>query len=175
MKLKAEAAEARSAADKAQLRHLEVELRYQEGTGRLRDHLRSRSRAATEPPEEQFHEAEESPAEQPKPKRCKISREQLAVLIKSFEEEPLPNFDQRQALAKMLGMTPRSVQIWFQNRRQRLLKPQRQAEAALQLRAPTVCTSELTPLPAGFDNISWALPIFAKRQCVPYRCGFVKI
>ena len=67
--------------------------------------------------------AEESPAEQPKPKRCKISREQLAVLIKSFEEEPLPNFDQRQAIAKALGMTPRSVQIWFQNRRQRL-KPQ---------------------------------------------------
>ena len=63
--------------------------------------------------------AEESPAEQPKPKRCKISREQLAVLIKSFEEEPLPNFDQRQAIAKALGMTPRSVQIWFQNRRQR--------------------------------------------------------
>ena len=71
--------------------------------------------------------AEESPAEQPKPKRCKISREQLAVLIKSFEEEPLPNFDQRQAIAKALGMTPRSVQIWFQNRRQRL-KPQ-QAKA----------------------------------------------
>ena len=55
-----------------------------------------------------------------RPKRCKISREQLSVLINSFEEEPLPNFDQRQALAKMLGMTPRSVQIWFQNRRQRL-------------------------------------------------------
>merc|ERR1719231_1164219 len=55
-----------------------------------------------------------------RPKRCKISREQLAVLISSFDEEPLPNFDQRQALAKLLGMTPRSVQIWFQNRRQRL-------------------------------------------------------
>ena len=55
-----------------------------------------------------------------RPKRCKISREQLQVLIKSFEEEPLPNFDQRQALAKTLDMTPRSVQIWFQNRRQRL-------------------------------------------------------
>ena len=55
-----------------------------------------------------------------RPKRCKISREQLSVLISSFEDEPLPNFDQRQTLAKMLGMTPRSVQIWFQNRRQRL-------------------------------------------------------
>ena len=41
------------------------------------------------------------------------------MLINSFEEEPLPNFDQRQSLAKLLGMTPRSVQIWFQNRRQR--------------------------------------------------------
>ena len=55
-----------------------------------------------------------------RPKRCKISREQLSLLIKSFDEEPLPNFDQRQGLAKVLGMTPRSVQIWFQNRRQRL-------------------------------------------------------
>jgi len=57
---------------------------------------------------------------QRRPKRCKISREQLSILIKSFDDEPLPNFDQRQALAKILGMTPRSVQIWFQNRRQRL-------------------------------------------------------
>ena len=64
----------------------------------------------------------------PRPKRCKISREQLTVLINSFEEEPLPNFDQRQALAKMLGMTPRSVQIWFQNRRQRL-KPMQPSKA----------------------------------------------
>ena len=46
-----------------------------------------------------------------RPKRCKISREQLSVLISSFEEEPLPNFDQRQTLAKHLNMTPRSVQI----------------------------------------------------------------
>jgi len=59
-------------------------------------------------------------ADSRRPKRCKITREQLSVLISSFDDEPLPNFDQRQALAKLLGMTPRSVQIWFQNRRQRL-------------------------------------------------------
>lgn len=54
------------------------------------------------------------------PKRCKISHNQLAVLFDEFEHEPLPSFDQRQLLAQRLGMTPRSVQIWFQNRRQRL-------------------------------------------------------
>ena len=69
-------------------------------------------------------------AEGRRPKRCKISREQLQVLIKSFEEEPLPNFDQRQTLAKLLGMTPRSVQIWFQNRRQRLKPLQPKAASA---------------------------------------------
>lgn len=58
--------------------------------------------------------------------RAKISSEQLAVLVAAFEREPLPNLDQRQELAKVLGMTPRSVQIWFQNRRQRL-KPQQQS------------------------------------------------
>lgn len=62
-------------------------------------------------------------ASQERPKRCKISREQLALLVRSFELEPLPNFEQRQQLAKRLDMAPRSVQIWFQNRRQRL-KPQ---------------------------------------------------
>lgn len=51
------------------------------------------------------------------------------MLIKSFEEEPLPNFDQRQAMAKQLGMTPRSVQIWFQNRRQRLKPISKSASA----------------------------------------------
>ena len=55
-------------------------------------------------------------------KRGKVSREQRDVLVKSFEEEPLPNFDQCQAMAEHLGMTPRSVQIWFQNRRHRLKK-----------------------------------------------------
>ena len=52
--------------------------------------------------------------------RTKISAADLSVLIESFDQEPLPNFEQQQSLAQRLGMTPRSVQIWFQNRRQRL-------------------------------------------------------
>lgn len=60
---------------------------------------------------------------EPKFKRCKITREQLLGLIQSFDEEPFPTFERRQTLSRKLGMLPRSVQIWFQNRRQRLLKP----------------------------------------------------
>ena len=54
------------------------------------------------------------------------------MLVESFDEEPLPNFDQRQALASALGMTPRSVQIWFQNRRQRLKPTQPKVSASQQ-------------------------------------------
>merc|ERR1740133_665703 len=53
------------------------------------------------PSQEQLGGADE-PSAPARPKRCKISREQLDVLVKSFEEEPLPNFDQRQAMAKQL-------------------------------------------------------------------------
>ena len=45
------------------------------------------------------------------------------VVCSFADDDPLPSFEKRQALAQQLGMTPRSVQIWFQNRRQRLLKP----------------------------------------------------
>ena len=80
----------------------------------------SSAETAPAPTQELLVSGGDEPSAPARPKRCKISREQLDVLVKSFEEEPLPNFDQRQAMAKHLGMTPRSVQIWFQNRRQRL-------------------------------------------------------
>ena len=54
-----------------------------------------------------------------KPKRCRVSTEQLAVLMQSYDEEPLPSVERRQALAKELNLNARSLQIWFQNRRQR--------------------------------------------------------
>ena len=79
----------------------------------------SSAETAPAPTQELLVSAGDEPSAPARPKRCKISREQLDVLVKSFEEEPLPNFDQRQAMAKHLGMTPRSVQIWFQNRRAR--------------------------------------------------------
>ncbi|KAG0169488.1 hypothetical protein DFQ28_010121 [Apophysomyces sp. BC1034] len=49
--------------------------------------------------------------------RRRTSRAQLKVLEKSFAENPKPNATVRRILAQKLDMTPRGVQIWFQNRR----------------------------------------------------------
>lgn len=49
--------------------------------------------------------------------RRRTSRAQLKVLEKSFDENPKPNATTRRLLAQQLDMTPRGVQIWFQNRR----------------------------------------------------------
>ena len=52
-------------------------------------------------------------------KRSKISPEATVILTRFFEKQPLPDLETRHSLAASLGMTPRSVQVWFQNRRQR--------------------------------------------------------
>ena len=67
--------------------------------------------------------AQSSPVQTLKPM---MADEQKVLMIQAFEEDSLPDFEKRQALAARLGMSPRSVQIWFQNRRQRL-KPTKPA------------------------------------------------
>ncbi|ORY93373.1 hypothetical protein BCR43DRAFT_496814 [Syncephalastrum racemosum] len=50
-------------------------------------------------------------------KRTRTTPEQLSVLEKTFSANPSPNGRVREQLSKQLGMTERSIQIWFQNRR----------------------------------------------------------
>lgn len=57
-------------------------------------------------------------------KRSTFSPDQLAVLEETFNANPLPNLALRSALAEDLGLTPRCVQVWFQNRRQKVKKLQ---------------------------------------------------
>jgi hypothetical protein len=49
--------------------------------------------------------------------RKRTSRAQFKVLEKTFLENPKPNAAIRRWLAQKLSMTPRGVQVWFQNRR----------------------------------------------------------
>ncbi|KAI8989586.1 homeobox domain-containing protein, partial [Pilobolus umbonatus] len=49
--------------------------------------------------------------------RRRTSRKQFKVLEKAFSDNPKPSGRIRQKLAYHLAMTPRGVQVWFQNRR----------------------------------------------------------
>lgn len=53
----------------------------------------------------------------PPRKRTRATPEQLSVLEKTFTVNQSPNNRVREQLSKELGMSERSIQIWFQNRR----------------------------------------------------------
>lgn len=52
-------------------------------------------------------------------KKLRLSKDQSAILEESFKEHSTLNPKQKQALAKQLGLRPRQVEVWFQNRRAR--------------------------------------------------------
>ncbi|ORY06084.1 hypothetical protein K493DRAFT_310721 [Basidiobolus meristosporus CBS 931.73] len=63
--------------------------------------------------------AEESNGSSPiKPKRKRANANQLKVLNQLFQQTFFPSTELRIQLGKQLGMSPRTVQIWFQNKRQ---------------------------------------------------------
>ncbi|KAI9007295.1 homeobox domain-containing protein, partial [Gaertneriomyces semiglobifer] len=52
-----------------------------------------------------------------KKKRLRTTSAQLMRLQEAFDRDPMPTPAVRAELADELGMTSRSVQVWFQNRR----------------------------------------------------------
>ncbi|KAF9969493.1 hypothetical protein BGZ73_008140 [Actinomortierella ambigua] len=58
----------------------------------------------------------------PRKRRRRTNRAELAVLEDAFARNLLPDAATRQELGQRLGMSVRAVQIWFQNRRQSLRK-----------------------------------------------------
>jgi hypothetical protein len=55
-----------------------------------------------------------------KRKRTVLTARQQKILAKSFEECAFPDAEQRIELGKSLNMTPRAVQIWFKNKKQKI-------------------------------------------------------
>lgn len=64
-------------------------------------------------------EACESEGVPAKRTRTIMTPEQNNVLMKFFLIDPFPSTEIRKNLAKSLGIRPRTVQIWFQNQRQK--------------------------------------------------------
>lgn len=58
----------------------------------------------------------------PTRKRTHLKPAQLEVLQDTFSKNPLPDSSIRARIAKRLGVTERTVQIWFQNRRAKARK-----------------------------------------------------
>ena len=78
-----------------------------------------------------------SPASAISPEGFKAPRKraddtQLAILNDVFERTAYPSTEEREELARRLGMTSRSVQIWFQNRRRAVKVEQQSAQQRME-------------------------------------------
>lgn len=65
-----------------------------------------------------------------KAKRRRASSKQLHVLNKVFERTFFPSTQLRAELGRQLGMSPRTVQIWFQNKRQAIRTRERTSSSS---------------------------------------------
>ncbi|GJN91241.1 hypothetical protein Rhopal_004259-T1 [Rhodotorula paludigena] len=79
--------------------------------------------------------------------RRRTSPPQLKVLEHHFERNPKPDVGLRKSLAEQLDMTPREVQVWFQNRRAKVKKLKERAEREAAAAAAEAAHSGLPELP----------------------------
>ncbi|KZT01767.1 homeobox, partial [Laetiporus sulphureus 93-53] len=61
-----------------------------------------------------------------KKKRKQADPEQLKVLCETYNRTAFPSTEERADIARRLNMSARSVQIWFQNKRQNMRQSSRQ-------------------------------------------------
>jgi len=102
------------------------------------------------PAEQACAEAEAGEAGLRQPRWC-INRAVKAVLEEVYRLEKFPSTDMRRRLSVNFGVTPRQVQFWFQNRRQRDRKVLREHSASMlsaQAGAPSAALAP--PWPQGY-------------------------
>ncbi|KAF8895684.1 hypothetical protein CPB84DRAFT_1256318 [Gymnopilus junonius] len=98
-----------------------------------------------------------------KKKRKRADAAQLKVLNETYSRTAFPSTEERIALAKMLDMSARSVQIWFQNKRQSMRQTNRQSSTvASSSHHPFSMTNAVDPMvddlvPHSFDTGSGAM------------------
>ncbi|XP_006662603.2 homeobox-leucine zipper protein HOX1-like [Oryza brachyantha] len=75
-------------------------------------------------------------------KKLRLSKDQAAVLEDTFKEHNTLNPKQKAALARQLGLKPRQVEVWFQNRRARTKLKQTEVDCELLKRCCETLTDE---------------------------------
>ncbi|KZT26728.1 homeobox-domain-containing protein [Neolentinus lepideus HHB14362 ss-1] len=90
------------------------------------------ARASVPPPAPNYMAEPDTPITEAtiKKKRKRADAAQLKVLNEVYQRTAFPSTEERQELAKKLDMSARSVQIWFQNKRQAMRQSNRQTAAA---------------------------------------------
>ena len=79
--------------------------------------------------------------------RWNIPPHALQLLEKVFQEDKFPSVETRRTLAGDLKVTPRQVQVWFQNKRQRSVKPPIKAAERRMLHTSVRRRRSLSPHP----------------------------
>ncbi|KAM3295486.1 hypothetical protein ACQJBY_038025 [Aegilops geniculata] len=64
-------------------------------------------------------------------KKLRLTTEQAALLEKSFRAHNVPSHGEKRDLAEQLGLKPRQVEVWFQNRRARTKLKQTELDCEL--------------------------------------------
>lgn len=90
--------------------------------------------------------------------RWHIDAAALSVLEASFAVEPFPNSESRKQLGFLLSVSPRQIQVWFQNRRQRDRKRRESGDLTAPLHKPNQQSDKrsglpLAPVPAAAKSI----------------------
>ncbi|KAG6920276.1 hypothetical protein DXG01_005045 [Tephrocybe rancida] len=102
-----------------------------------------------------------------KKKRKRADAHQLKVLNETYNRTAFPSTEERLALAKELGMTARSVQIWFQNKRQSMRQTNRQSSTMGSSSQPFSGQDpleDLEPSPMGYGNLAAADAQYSSRH-----------
>ncbi|KAG5638869.1 hypothetical protein H0H81_009172 [Sphagnurus paluster] len=103
-----------------------------------------------------------------KKKRKRADARQLKVLNETYNRTAFPSTEERLALAKELDMSARSVQIWFQNKRQSMRQTNRQSTSGSQpFSMPGDLLEELEPsvqMGYGTPHITVAEPHYTSRH-----------
>jgi hypothetical protein len=108
--------------------------------------------------------------EAPKKKRTRTSSEQLRILQRAFSTDPMPSSSARLTLSKRLGMNPRAVQVWFQNRRAKEKLDARRAELGLTGTTSFTDSNEredLSDFEGGEDSVGASVDIEELNEASP--------
>jgi len=111
-----------------------------------------------ESPTDDTESTKSSPRSHGTNKRWRITPQALTLLECVYAKEACPSTTTRDALAIQLGATPRQVQVWFQNKRQRRASKAKREHEAMAKSEPSVDSLEDVPPTCSTAQLFFDLP-----------------